>query len=503
MRDSGFLEGKHESIWIKTSPQTQYEALKNRGISVDVAILGGGIAGLTTAYLLQKEGLKVAIIEMNRIVRGVTGYTTAKITSAHSLIYDYLIKSFGKEIALQYARANQAAIEKIDGLIKMHRIDCDFYRTFACTYSCSKEDIEKIENEVEAAIELGLPVSFVSQASLPYEIAGAIRYENQAYLHPRKYLLALAQEIQNQDGLIFEKTRALEIKNSQVRTDRGTIAARDVIIATHYPFVMKGAFFTRLFPYRSYAAAIRVKKPISEGMYWGLENHSVRPLSPKGDILIIGSRLHKTGKENDTIHEYKELENFTHQFKAEQILYYWSTQDNSTPDRLPYVGQLTKDSKRVWVATGFDGWGMSNGTAAGMLLTDLILGRKNPWAEAYDPLRFKPTPKSAKEFLKENLQVGKDFFAGRLRAKRKDLNSIKNGEARILEIGEKKLAVYKDENGQLHAVSPACTHLGCMISWNNAEKSWDCPCHGSRFDIDGQVIHGPAVHDLKKEGLDK
>lgn len=507
--DEGALPGKPVSLWIATTPETNFGSLEN-DLAVDVAILGGGITGIATALLLKKAGASVAVIEAGRVVESVTGNTTAKITSLHGLIYDHLITQFGTENAQKFADAQQAAIERIASLIKEYDIDCDFARTEAYTYTEDENELELITKEVEAAKRLGLPVEYAEDSPLPFDIKAAVRFTNQARFHPRKYLLALVREIPGGGSYVFEETRALDIeeedKECRVKTSRGQLRARDVVLATHFPFYDHAMYFARMHPKRSYVLGCRLRGQTPEGMFItaGSPFHSFRPNPSEdgGQIWMVGGENHKTGEGGDTRERYRRLELYAREtFDVESIEYRWATQDNVTVDRVPYIGKQTPASDHIYVATGFGGWGMTNSHAAAMILTDMIAGRENPWSEVFDPNRFKPVT-SAKDFVVENVDVAKRFVADRVNTPEEDdLSDLLEGEGRVVEFSNERVAVCRLEDGAVHAVSATCTHMGCIVNWNSAERSWDCPCHGSRFNPDGKVIQGPANKSLKRVSL--
>ncbi|MDQ3747163.1 MAG: FAD-binding oxidoreductase, partial [Acidobacteriota bacterium] len=314
--DNG-MPGRPVSLWIATTPETGFPPMSG-DISVDVAVLGGGIAGIATAFQLKQHGMTVAIIEANRVVKSVTGNTTAKITSLHALIYDYLINQFGEDGARCYAEAQQAAIERIATLVEEQRIDCDFRRTDAYTYTESEEELDKIKAEVEAATRLGLPVSFVQSTPLPFAVKGAVKFTGQAQFHPRKYLLALVEKIPGDGSHVFEETRAFDIKDEdpcRVETDRGTVTAKSVILATHFPYHDPNIYFAAMHPGRSYVLGCRLNTPVPEGMYItaGEEDmHSFRsnPSEEGGTIWMVGGEKHKTGQGGPTEERYKRLEQY-------------------------------------------------------------------------------------------------------------------------------------------------------------------------------------------------
>lgn len=496
-RDS--LPGKPLSIWLDTTPSTQYPSLQP-GLHVDVAIAGGGLAGITTALLLQESGRSVALIEGRRIAEGVTGNTTAKLTSQHGLIYDHLIRHAGEEKAALYARANQAAIEFVADQIGARGIDADFSRVDAFICAQHPPDAPAIEAEVEAARRLGLPASFETDLPLPLPAPAAIRFSNQARYHPRKYLLALAAGLVKAGGHIFEQTRVLDLEEGEpctITTDMGDITAGAVVIATHAPAIDKALYFARLSSYRSYVLALELDGPPPAGMYlcenpfWSLRSHPV----PGGELLFVGGEKHKTGEGGDTEERYRRLEQWARaHFSVRAVRNRWSTQDNWTPDRVPYIGKAAPGSKHLYVATGFGGWGMTGGAVAGMLLSDLILGRENDWARLYDPNRF--NLESVGPVVREGIAVARHFVGDRLA--HPELPKPGPGEGAIVDTGKGKIALYQDEDGTLHRLSPACTHMGCLLNWNPAERTWDCPCHGSRYAANGAVIQAPAVTDMEK-----
>lgn len=494
------LPGKPTSLWLDTTAQTAFPIL-HHSLTVDVAVVGAGIAGLTAATLLKEAGKTVAVLEANRIVQGVTAYTTAKVTSLHALIYDYLIRHFGEDKARAYAEANQAAIEQIARLIAQQKIECDFMRAQAYTYTESADEVDQIKAEADAALKLGLPAVFTDQTPLPFPVEAAVRFDHQAKFHPRQYLLALAQSIPGEGSHIFEGTRTLDVAEGepcQVTTDRGILMTRDCIIASHFPVYDKAFYFARMAPHRSYVLAIRLEGSVPPGMFISTEPfHSLRshPVAG-GELLFVGGEGHKAGQGGDTVARYQHLEQWARdRFAVKSVEYRWSTQDNRPFDRMPYIGRATPAAKHLFVATGFGGWGMTNGTVAGMLLRDLVLGRENSWAAAYDPNRFKLA--AVPRFIKENVNVAIHFVGDRLT--RAEPDSLAPGEGAVVRTEQGKVAMYKEEDGTLHTRSPVCTHMGCIVNWNPAEKSWDCPCHGSRFAADGEVIHGPALKALKKK----
>ena len=497
----GSLHERNRSLWVDTTPPTSYESLGG-DVTVDVAVVGGGITGLTAAKLLVGEGATVAVIEAGRICAGVTGYTTAKVTSLHSLIYARIEQAFGAGAASAYAAANQAALAMVVDLVAAHEIDCELQGADAFTYTESPDRLGDIEAEVEAAQRAGLPASFTTDTDLPYPVAGAIRVGDQAQFHPRKYCLGLAEAIAADGGFIFERTRALDVDDGSgtVTTDRGALRAGAVVLATHLPFPAAGGYFARAEPLRSYALAGRIGGALPQGMYISVDEPTRSVRSAARGWLIVGGEGHKVGHDDDTTQRYAALEAWSRErFDIEAIGYRWSAQDYKTADGIPYVGLMTAGSRRTFVATGYGKWGMTNATAAAIILADLIGGRDNVWVTTFDSTRMAPR-QSLKQLVSENLDVAKRFVGDRLSAVQAGgADELAPGTGAVVKLDGDSVAAFRDDDGVLHALSSTCTHLGCQVSFNAAERTWDCPCHGSRFDIEGRVLQGPAIEDLTKK----
>ncbi len=504
----GIIPGHQHSLWIDTAPDTDFPPLQEN-LEVDVAIIGGGITGITAATLLKAAGNTIAVVDMHKITQLVTGHTTAKITSAHGIIYEPLTKSFGENGARIYADANQAAIEQIASLVELYSISCDFERTPMYIYTESGANRETIKREARAAEKIGLPVAYTEETPLPFPVQAAVRYDNQAQFHPRKYLLALAQTLPGEGSHIFENTEALKVEQGDphtIVTNRGSLKARHIIIATHFPFYDTGLFFTRLYPYCSYALGVRIRGDIPEGMYYTKDDgrFAIRNQpTGEGKVLVISGGHHKNGQGGDILANYRDLEMRTRErFDVESVDYFWSTEDYYTPDNVPFIGKAPRTS-RIYLASGFGGWGMTNGTLSAMILSDMVMGLNNRWAPFFNPSRVNLLA-SARKLTVESANVSAQYAKSILAEPHlRDLSELKEGEGRKFVINKKEVAAYKDEQGDVHAVSPICTHLACTVNWNNAELTWDCPCHGSRYDYDGEVIHGPALRDLKKRDIEE
>ena len=496
------------SYWVESTPETAYPPLEP-GLDVDVAVVGGGITGVTTALLLQEEGLSVALLELKRLARGVTGYTTAKVTSGHGLIYAELRSRYGAETARVYAESNEAALAWMADAVAARGIDCDWERTENTVYSEDPRDVEQLRAASASAREAGLPAAFTTELPLPFPVAGAVRLENQAQFHPRKYLLALARDFEAAGGRIFERTRVLDVREGDrctVVTDRGELTARHVVLATHLPILDRGLFFVKAHPAMSYAIAARVDEgEAPAGMHISVSQptRSIRTTPHEGGrLLLLGGEGHKPGA-RDEREAYAALERtLRERFGLEDVAYRWCTHDYSPVDGLPYIGRLRPASDRILVATAFAKWGMTKGTLSALLLRDAIAGRRNAWAETYDATRVNPR-RSAVALVKENAAVGIRFVGDRLRPgpAAETAERLAPGEGAVVRQGRRRLALHRGADGELRVLSARCTHLGCIVRWNPAEATWDCPCHGSRFTADGSVIEGPATADLPPETL--
>jgi glycine/D-amino acid oxidase-like deaminating enzyme/nitrite reductase/ring-hydroxylating ferredoxin subunit len=496
---------KATSPWLDGAPADQYPPLSGDA-RTEVAVVGGGIAGLTAALLLAEQGREVALIEMDRIGRGATGYTTAKVTSQHGLVYDSLVSKVGEPKARAYGEANQAALGLIARSVAERGIDCGWRRRPAYAYVLSRSQSQRAAGEAETAARLGLPASLVHETPLPYPVAAAVRFDDQAEFDAYAYVAALARELVAAGATIAERTRATGLDEgspNRVETDRGTVTADQVIVASHFPYLDRSLVFARAAPERSYCIGVRQRGEVPEGMFISAEGptRSLRgALHRDRELLLVGGEGHKVGQGGDTRERYRTLEDFAREhFEVESVDYRWSTQDPLPADGVPFVGPLTPLAKRSYMATGFAKWGMTNGTAAAMLLADAVLGRDNPWAPTFDSNRLRPRA-AAPKLVKENANVGWHFLTDRLKQPgSRSLDELRPGEGAVVRHEGESVAAYRDDYGQVMAVSPTCTHLLCRVAWNEAERSWDCPCHGSRFAPDGTVIEGPAVRDLERK----
>src|SRR5215211_5063660 len=465
---------RNVSYWVATTPETSFSSYPGGDLKVDVAVVGGGITGLTTALLLQQVGASVAVVEAGRVACGVTGYTTAKVTSLHGLTYAKLTSAFGEEGARVYGAANQAGLALIERLVEQLGLDCDFEQLPAFTYTEDPQRVSAIEEEVEAAQRAGLPASFSTDIGLPFPVQGAVCFEEQAQFHPRRFCLGLAEAIDGDGCRVFEQTGALDIRLGfpcTVKTTHGSLRADHVVVATHLPFFDPTGLFARTSPSRSYALAVTLAEPAPPGMYLSADaaTRSVRPLVSGSNQAILAGEEHKVGHGRDSRTHYQALEAWARdRFPVRSVDYRWSAQDYLPADNVPYIGRLLPGYGRLHVATGFKNWGMTHSAVAAMLLRDQITGRPNSWSGLFRATRLHPLA-SVKELAVHNLDVGLRFASDRLLTLRPaPARDLAPGEAGLRELDGEKVAAYRDPDGRLHAVSGRCTHLGCLVAWNAA-----------------------------------
>ena len=503
------LAGTDESYWMDSTSITTYPALAG-DLEVDVVVVGGGIAGLCTAWELTEAGRRVALVEADRIAAGVTGYTTAKLSVLHTLIYAHVRKAFGPDAARLYAESQRQAVERVFAVAARLAVDCDLERVPSFTYAESPGGLDPIRAEADAAAEAGLAASFVTGTGLPFPVAGAVRVENQAQFHPRRYLLALAEDLTRRGGQIFERSRAVDLHEGDpctVTTEGGhTITAGQVVIATHYPVFDRALLFARLEARRELVVAAAIPAERDPGGVYITPEQNTRSVrtAPYGDgqrLLIVTGEHFTPGTGNVTEH-WQRLTAWTEQrFPGARIAYRWATQDNTTTDRVPFIGRFHPGTDRVFVATGFGGWGMSTGVLSGQLLAALLTGAEPPWAGLYDPRRLNPV-REAGSLLKFQAKVAGHFVGDRVRPSHADsVDDVEPGTGAVVRIRGRQCAIYRDATGDVHAVSARCTHLGCIVHFNDAETAWECPCHGSRFAVDGAVLQGPANRPLQREDI--
>jgi glycine/D-amino acid oxidase-like deaminating enzyme/nitrite reductase/ring-hydroxylating ferredoxin subunit len=488
------------SLWLSTVAPSEYPSLAG-AVEVDVAVIGGGIAGLTTALLLKRDGARVAVLEAGRVGSGVTGCTTAKVSALQATLYSTIQGRHGDEAAAVYGEASVAGVERVAQIAAEEEIECELERRPAYTYAADGSEQKAIEQELEQAARAGLSVTHAEPPDLPYATYGAVLLADQLQLHPVRYVQGLAAAVDGDGSMVFECSRALGVSEGSpctVAIESGELRAEHVVIATHYPILDRGLYFARLKAQRSYciAATLSSGRPL-EGMAIsaGSSTRSVRSFGP---TLIVGGEGHSAGSGTATPERFERLESFAREhWRIGEVTHRWSAQDPVPYDHLPMIGPYRPGSTRLSVTTGFMKWGLATATFGAIILADSLAGRENPWAATFSPNRLSLA--STHEVAQLGAKFAGDFLIDRLRPPQAlSTDHIQPGQARTLLDGAGKKGVYRDPGGNLHAVSLRCTHLGCLLRFNAAEHSWDCPCHGSRFAPDGTVLEGPAVEPLKQ-----
>lgn len=476
-----------ESIWSQLCRIKERDPLKS-DIKTDVAVIGAGMAGILTAFELQKAGIRVVVVDAGKIAGGQTKNTTAKITAQHGMIYEKLTQTMGREKAAQYAMANQQAVRAFEELITEEAIDCDFEKKSTYLYG---ESAGKLQKEAEAAASLGLPATFVRDVPLPVPAAGAVKFEHQAQFNPLKFIKKVSEQL-----TVFENTPVRTVEEHILHAGYGSIKAEKIVFACHFPFInFPGMYFARMHQERSYVLALKNAAQVG-GMFIGAEENSFS-FRNYNDLLLLGGGSHRTG-ENRTGSRYDELRQKAHEWypQCEEVAS-WSAQDCITPDGVPYIGRYAAGSPDWFVATGFQKWGMTSSMAAAFLLRDMISGKKHPYEEVFDPGRFEV--EMVPGVAAEGGHAVKGLVKRIFQIPSEAAENIPAGHGGVVLLNGEKCGVYKDRDGCLHAVDIRCPHLGCQLEWNSDEYSWDCPCHGSRFDYLGNLISGPAQENLKNE----
>lgn len=478
-----------KSIWSLDSQLPRFNSLKS-DIETDVCVIGAGITGILTAYLLTKQGVDCILIESNTIASGVTPYTSAKVTCQHGLIYDKIINQFGIDKAVQYAKANSDALNMYRTIIKDNQINCNFETT--PTYLYTTEDNDDLNLEFSAMESLGLRGSLTTHTTLPFEVKLALKMDEQAQFNPLAFLSSIALNLS-----IYENTKALEVKDHTVLTTGGKITADNIIITTHFPFInAPGYYFARMHQERSYDTALKNAGTL-DGAYLGIDDISYSFRTYK-DMIVFGGCGHRTG-ENEKGGNYTKLSSKALEFypKSQQICS-WATQDCMTHDGIPYIGEYSTSTDHLYVATGFNKWGMTSSMASAMILTDMILGKVNDCQEVFSPQRSNLMA-SAKKFAIDGAETVSGLIKQNLYIPSAELEDVEVGHGGIIDYKGEKIGVYKKTSDDIYIVSTKCPHLGCQLAWNPDDFSWDCPCHGSRFDYEGSILNNPSQKGLDHE----
>jgi glycine/D-amino acid oxidase-like deaminating enzyme/nitrite reductase/ring-hydroxylating ferredoxin subunit len=494
------------SVWMQTEPALSFSALTHDE-TADVCIVGAGIAGMSCAYMLARHGKKVIVLDDGPIGSGQTQRTTAHLSNEIDDRYFEIERLHGEEGATICAQSHTAAIERIETTVRDEAIDCDFERVPGYLFLGPGQEAELLAREHAAAHRAGLTeVEELDKAPVDFFDSGpCLRFPRQAQFHPLKYLAGLAGAVRRDGGQIFTGTHVQSVEGgdrARISVEGGhTVTAHAAIVATNTPINDRMAIHTKQAPYLSYVIGASVPKgSVPRALFWDTEDpyHYVRiqPAGQAGDVLIVGGEDHKTGQADDGNDRYARLESWARERfpMLGGIAFRWSGQVMEPVDGVAFIGRNPGKENNVFIATGDSGMGMTHGTIAGMLLYDLILGRINPWAKLYDPSR--KSVKSLGEFASENLNVARQYGDWLTGGDVHSADDIKPGSGAVVRRGLHKLAIYRDEEGQLHEHSAACPHLGCVVQWNDPEKTWDCPCHGSRFDQYGTVLNGPANTNL-------
>ena len=491
------------SLWIETTKEEINLKPLERDEETEVCIIGAGLFGLTTAYYLTQCGKKVIVLEKENIGEKVSGNTTGKITSLHDLFYAHLINDYGEEYARKYLEANEQAIENIKQIIEKEQIECEFSHKKAYVYTTNEDEVIEIEKEVEAVNKLGKNAKFVTNIGLPEKIKCAIEFDKQAQFHPRKYMLGLAKAILRQNK-IYNYTTVTDVETDgesyNVCTDKGNIKAKYVILATHFPIVnIPGFYFLKMYQATSYLIAIETKSKLPQEMYINVKEpvYSFRTANYNGkEILLIGGAGHKTGEPIPEESYYEKLEKKAKEmYPDSRVLFKWNTRDCISLDKIPYIGEFSNLMKNMYVGTGFKKWGMTLSNVAANIVTDKITGKENKFEEIFTATRMKTIKNrwEVENMLKETVN---SIALKKMKIDTWNLEKIENNNGAIIEINGNNVGIYKDINGKIYAVKPNCSHLGCLLSWNNTDKTWDCPCHGSRYDYMGKNIYEPGIKNL-------
>ncbi|MDD3304103.1 MAG: FAD-dependent oxidoreductase [Clostridia bacterium] len=490
------------SVWLNSVELPKYKKLEE-DISTDVCIVGGGITGITLGYKLKKEGIPFVLIEKDMIASKATGHTTAKITSQHGLLYHYLQNAYSKEYAKDYLYANQEAIEDISRIVSSEKIDCDFVRQNSYVFTNDETKVNDIKKEFDVLSDIGFDAEIVNKLDISVDILSAIKFNNQAKFNPLKYIAGLLPHFSES---IYENTVALDIKKNNngffIQTENGScITCKKLVIATKYPIKdIPGFYFTKLYQETSYVLAITTDTKI-DGMYISCDTPkiSLRSATYNGkEVVLLGGENNRTGEKINTLNAYENLENIAKSlFNNYTVLAKWNTEDAISLDKIPYIGDFSKLYPNCYVATGFNKWGMTSSNVAANILFDKITNRENKYAYVFDSTRFHmiKNRKALSELIKQSV---KGLLGDKLKVKDKNYSDLEKGSGKVIKENGKLIGVFKDNSGKLYKVNPKCTHLGCLLHFNRLDKTWDCACHGSRYQFDGTVIYGPSSRDLEK-----
>jgi len=476
-----------ESIWSASVVFNEKPTLDG-DISAETAVIGGGLAGVLTAFLLSERGVETVILEAERIGGGATKNTTAKVTVQHELIYARLIKDFGLRRAKQYALANTQAISQYRRIIAENNIACDF--TDCAAYLYTTENTIPLEEELESALRVGIDAEITAETELPFAVKGALKFAEQAAFNPLRFLKGVSEGL-----TVYEHTKVKRVEKDLIITDKGMVKAKHIVFASHFPFVnVPGYYFTKLHQGREYALALENAGSF-RNTYVGIDADALT-FRNYGTLTIVGGGEHRTG-ENSQGGKYAQIQSQAHKLWPEsRELSHWSAQDCMTPDGVPYIGRFSRSRPDWFVCTGFNKWGMTSSMVAAQIISAMIAGERARFAPVFSPQR-QTTPPAARAIVKNGLQAAKGLSREIFALPKEKIEELPKGHGGVVECGGLKFGVYKDDGGISHFVDVRCPHLGCMLEWNPDDKSWDCPCHGSRFDIFGKLLDNPAQEDIE------
>ena len=492
------------SYWIDSCKIIADKNELDKDINTDVCIIGGGITGISCAYYLAKNGFKTTILEKDLLAEKTSGNTTAKLTSQHGLFYKYLADTFSKDYAKLYLEANENAISNVKKIIDEENIECDFNFQDSYVFTQKESEVQKIKDEVSTLNNLNFPAEFLTNIPLPINnVLGAIKFPNQACFHVRKYLKGLCDSILKHDGQIYQNSKVFDVKKDSGQyvtyTKNNKVFSKYVVLATNYPIInAPGFYFLKMYQEQSYVIGVETSDELFDGLYINSETPtlSFRTANDK-KLLIIAGFNNKVGKKAIDSDKFEELEKISKTlYPDSKVKYKWTTQDCISLDKIPYIGQFSELMPNMYVATGYKKWGMTSSNIAANIIYDKILGKDNKYEDIFLSTRFHPI-KNKTEFSNMLKQTTNSLIIEKFKIPEETIENLSTDDGKIVEIDNHKVGIYKDKNNNIYQVKPVCSHLGCELSWNNLEKTWDCPCHGSRFDYMGHSIYSPSIKDLE------
>lgn len=499
---------QHETLWGRQEPHPSYPTL-DRDIETSTLVVGGGITGLATARVLQERGHDVTVLEMHRVGLGTTGYSSGHLDITTDTGMDAVVSAFGVDAATRAVNAAKRALDRAERWSTDHPIDCDLRRVAGYMYTESNDRLEQLAKEAEAYSRAATSVQRLPSAPLPFATLAAIRFPDQIRFDPLGFTRGLASLVAADGGQVHEGTRVRRIhdhrEGATIETSSAKIRAKHLVLATHAPLFGFMSMQTRAHPYQSYLVAVRVRDDIEDALYWDQMEpyHYTRILrSDDPRVILIGGADHRTGDERDTASRFDKLESYARsRYDVESVVGRWSAEFFEPADKLPYVGKLP-GRHSTYIATGFSGDGLCWGMVSAEMIADAIEGREHALRDVLTPARIKPAT-AAGEMASAGLNIAKHAVGDHLAFADVDrLEEIPSGQGRLIRLGTQRLAVYRDDGGSLHAMSPVCRHAGCIVQWNEAASTWDCPCHGGRYDAYGKVIAAPPKQDLPRRDLD-